>query len=556
VTHLRSNSSIPRARRGAFVVPGIALAACPFSLLVAVLAWPLGASAQAELTGDFIRYFGVGDDGTFINRDGHSMQYSESGLPPYSCDAFFPGSACESFGVFALAGDEHVELLTAQGRRSFETTSGPTVEDRTIHWAGTGRSGGALVLVSEAVTYESADRMVVVEVTVRNSGTVDLTDVFYFRNADPDFAQCSIGMTYETTNIVPRQAPFDSSSIVIASEAGVSLGLGTADPRARAHTHPGLELIEPSWAWHAPARSTGHQDASFALVFREPSLPAGASTTFTFYYVWGATPEDVLSRFDAVAVCPSDGIACSVILPGTCHGGSCCTGCFDGVTCRMGDEISACGAGGDACDPCDDANPCTQDRCDEAACAHTTTADGSACDDDSFCTTDDRCEAAVCRGTARSCDDRDPCTDDRCDDAASLCVSDATTCAIGGTCLAAGTTNPLNPCEICDPVRAPRAWTTHPDGTSCGEPSCSAGTLTAASFCSAAGVCVSGEAAPCPSGVCAGPTECLGSPPSDGGVSPPAGTAEGCGCSSASGAFSSSMLGVAVAALALRRKRR
>ena len=38
--------------------------------------------------------------------------------------------------------------------------------------------------------------------------------------------------------------------------------------------------------------------------------------------------------------------------PGVCHGGSCCTGCWDGATCRLGFEDLACGMGGRPCEVC------------------------------------------------------------------------------------------------------------------------------------------------------------------------------------------------------------
>jgi hypothetical protein len=71
--------------------------------------------------------------------------------------------------------------------------------------------------------------------------------------------------------------------------------------------------------------------------------------------------------------------------PGTCQveangDAVCCTGCWDGTTCREGDELTACGIGGEACDDCEDGNACTQDACDpERFCSQVNEQVGAAC---------------------------------------------------------------------------------------------------------------------------------------------------------------------------------
>src|SRR5262249_9123293 len=61
---------------------------------------------------------------------------------------------------------------------------------------------------------------------------------------------------------------------------------------------------------------------------------------------------------------------------------------------------------------CDDHDPCTDDRCDAAlGCVHVPNT--AACDDADPCTTGDTCSGGVCRGV-NPCDDGDPCTVDTC----------------------------------------------------------------------------------------------------------------------------------------------
>ena len=66
---------------------------------------------------------------------------------------------------------------------------------------------------------------------------------------------------------------------------------------------------------------------------------------------------------------------------------------------------------------CDDDNPCTADECskDTLQCDHTN-ATGLCDADGSVCTKEDKCENGACKaGEVIVCDDKNPCTDDKCD---------------------------------------------------------------------------------------------------------------------------------------------
>lgn len=52
----------------------------------------------------------------------------------------------------------------------------------------------------------------------------------------------------------------------------------------------------------------------------------------------------------------TEGSACRGT-PGSCHGGACCGGCWDGATCQGGTADSACGAAGASCNACTGAMP-------------------------------------------------------------------------------------------------------------------------------------------------------------------------------------------------------
>jgi hypothetical protein len=117
---------------------------------------------------------------------------------------------------------------------------------------------------------------------------------------------------------------------------------------------------------------------------------------------------------------------------------------------------------------CDDGNPCTSDICVPGVGCTLMPLSGVACDDGNACSVFDTCWDGRCIGTARTCDDRNPCTSDTCvpgvgctyrllsgvacDDENACTVSD--TC-IMGTCTGTPRTCPDRTCYMvtgCDPM--------------------------------------------------------------------------------------------------------
>jgi len=354
-------------------------------LSLVILAVPAGAAAQAELTGTYIRYAGMGSNGTLINASSHSFQYTETASTPYSCDAFYPGSPVEGFTVAATASGTTLTATNSQSGADFSTVSGPTVSGRIVRWTGRYVSGSTQITVAEALEVQSAARNATLTVTLSNTGSTSLSNVYYLRNADPDHGSCSIGSDTSTYNDVRRQPPASTSALVTASggSPAVVIGIGSHDTRARAHAG-GFFNVDAPGIWTSPLDPAGAlDDVATDIVFRETSLAVGASTTLVIHYVFGATVSSVEARFDALA--------------------------------------------GPSCGSCDDGNPCTTDSCVSGVCRHDP-ATGAACDDGSFCTISDACTSfGVCSGIARSCDDGDPCTSDRCDDGFARCVYDPIT---------------------------------------------------------------------------------------------------------------------------------
>ena len=105
---------------------------------------------------------------------------------------------------------------------------------------------------------------------------------------------------------------------------------------------------------------------------------------------------------------------------------------------------------------CDDRNPCTDDRCVNLTCVHTP-ATGPACNDHDGCTENDRCAAGTCVGVPVTCaDDGLSCTDDVC---------------LGGGCTHVPVDSRCVPEDACTTsVCAPERPTHEPTGCAPGPP--------------------------------------------------------------------------------------
>lgn len=91
----------------------------------------------------------------------------------------------------------------------------------------------------------------------------------------------------------------------------------------------------------------------------EPRCPADDSCTVARCDESGAIPLCVFEFAPDGTSCRAGG------LDGRCRSGACCAGCWDGASCLAGTAVDACGNGGAECMDCDDDNPCTDDLCDD-----------------------------------------------------------------------------------------------------------------------------------------------------------------------------------------------
>src|SRR5712692_2447098 len=101
----------------------------------------------------------------------------------------------------------------------------------------------------------------------------------------------------------------------------------------------------------------------------------------------------------------------------TCNDGNACT---QRDTCESGQCVGSSPVICTALDQCHVAGTCDPTT---GTCSNPAKPDGTACDDGQFCTLADTCQAGRCAGSqVRSCDDGNPCTADRCDEALKACT--------------------------------------------------------------------------------------------------------------------------------------
>jgi len=123
---------------------------------------------------------------------------------------------------------------------------------------------------------------------------------------------------------------------------------------------------------------------------------------------------------------PTDASDWSADDTGTCDDGSLCTvndRCVDGAC--VAETVS-----------CDDEDPCTDERCDPATGSCSTAFNVEACDDGDSCTDNDTCAQGTCAGQPIQCGDGNVCTTDTCDPALG-CVfvpDDGAPCSLNDVC--------------------------------------------------------------------------------------------------------------------------
>lgn len=188
------------------------------------------------------------------------------------------------------------QIPTAPGGTVTHTSDGDCI---TVEWEG--KVAGVRINVKYHL--KTNDVYYTTEITLKNESGTALTDVYYYRNVDPDNNE-SIGGTYETTNTIQSQSSPDCiKSLVSATQSaprGSYLGLGALGSNFRV-SHGGFSNRSGSAIWNALGGLHGDEgdvetgDHSISLAYKT-NMAVGETVNFKYTVVLSATAvEDALS---------------------------------------------------------------------------------------------------------------------------------------------------------------------------------------------------------------------------------------------------------------------
>jgi hypothetical protein len=212
-----------------------------------------------------------------------------SGWAPslFDGDFFTPGTAENGWGI-EIAGVNYsnnhdiYEVIVDPLKPITHTVEGDCI---TVEWEGS--AAGVIINVKYHLT--KTDLFYTTEVTLTNTTLFDLTDVYYYRNVDPDNNQ-SIGGSHTTTNTIVSQPSGDcQKALVSATQVSPHpsfMGFGAFGNNFRV-SHRGFHNRDGSDIWNGTDGLTGVVDSSvtydhaISLAYKS-YLAAGDSVNFTY----------------------------------------------------------------------------------------------------------------------------------------------------------------------------------------------------------------------------------------------------------------------------------
>lgn len=212
----------------------------------------------------------------------------------YDGDFILPGSPEEGWGVH-VGGTTYSNNTTNWGTNPISGNWGvvtDTVTAQTMTW--NGAVGGVDISAQHTVLREGLYLEIVV--TLTNTTTSTLGDIYYYRNVDPDnnYDQNS---NYDTTNTILSQGNDGGErSVVTATQADGSFISLTGFGENSRVTYGGFSNRDPLAIYNGTGLSqsgSAYTDEAISLAFHVPTLAAGQSTTLTLRYTFGneAAPD-------------------------------------------------------------------------------------------------------------------------------------------------------------------------------------------------------------------------------------------------------------------------
>jgi gliding motility-associated-like protein len=239
---------------------------------------PPGYHPRGGSSGNPLRLGFVADQG----KDGWSV-----GSPNYCGDYYVPGTPEEGWGITVNGISYNNSLLCAlsnvPGSITDYRNNGSII---TGTWAG---NMNGLAITSK--TLVPVDKLYfLTEITLKNTTTDTLRDIYYMRNIDPDNEVTLTGV-YTTRNTIINQNPNPDNKAVVTAEGlqyGCFIALGTRDCRAKV-TYGGFSNRNASAAWHCmfphSCSGTNTADIAISIAFQVGDLLPGRQTSLKFVNV-------------------------------------------------------------------------------------------------------------------------------------------------------------------------------------------------------------------------------------------------------------------------------
>ncbi|NOQ75348.1 MAG: hypothetical protein GQ574_25280, partial [Crocinitomix sp.] len=219
------------------------------------------------------------------------------GWTDYDGDFFTPGSPENGFGL-EIAGTNYHNNASGSLEDIAGSISSYDLEGDCMALVWDGTIGDIDVhIVYRLVTTEL---YYTTEVTLTNTGLTDYTDIYYYRNLDPD-NNVTLSFDYTTQNtIVEQPDPGCEKALVTATSTAPwasYIGLGAIGANFRV-SHGGFANRDASDIWNGLGGLTSAEgatvfaDQAISLGYKVESLPAAESETFLFTIVLNAASID------------------------------------------------------------------------------------------------------------------------------------------------------------------------------------------------------------------------------------------------------------------------
>jgi outer membrane protein OmpA-like peptidoglycan-associated protein len=253
--------------------------------------------------------FGIGSEGAFgeagypsgwhyrsnTGQLGFVANPQRNGWSSYYGDFFSPGSPLEGWGV-------EFNGVAYDNTNGWTNGIAGSLGDPACEVDICGNLGGAVswtgavgdLGVETQYGVVNDEVYVVMTVTLTNNGSSTLSDVYWFRNVDPDNSVMTT-YSYSTTNTIISQpdSTTDLASVRATGGDGADLYLIASDSRARV-THGGFFNTDASDIWsgsgfYSSVGSSVSDDAAISLAVRIGDMAPGQTETFRVIYTLDET---------------------------------------------------------------------------------------------------------------------------------------------------------------------------------------------------------------------------------------------------------------------------